>query len=167
MYPVKSSKQSKIILIHGLMGSSQGTKARHLRNVFPEMVCPDFGGTLDERMEKLEGVMSEGDNWKVIGSSLGGLMAAMYACSNPQRVAKLVMLAPALIWPDFTSDLPDPVSLPAVIYHGKHDTIIPLDEMRKIAERLFLNLTLNVVDDDHSLHNTIFSIDWCDLLDSG
>lgn len=149
------------------MGSSQGTKARYLRNIFPEMVCPDFAGTLDERMEKLEQVMSAGEAWKVIGSSLGGLMGAMYACSNPKRVEKLVMLAPALIWPDFTNDLPDPISLPAVIYHGKHDTIIPLDEMRKVAEKLFLNLVLNVVDDDHSLHNTIASIDWRELLEDG
>jgi hypothetical protein len=146
------------------MGSSQGTKARHLRNIFPELVCPDFVGTLDERMEKLEGIMSAGDGWKAIGSSLGGLMGAMYTCANPDRVEKLVMLGPALTWPDFKSDLPDPVSLPAVIYHGKHDTIIPLDEMCEVAEMLFTNLILKVVDDDHSLHNTIISIDWRALL---
>ena len=149
------------------MGSSQGTKARHLKKIFPELVCPDFNGTLDERMQELEKIMSAGEDWKVIGSSLGGLMGAMYTCSHPERVKKLVMLAPALIWPDFTSDLPKSVSVPAVIYHGSADAIIPLEEMRNVAERLFTNLTLNVVDDDHSLHNTIASIDWRDLLNSG
>ncbi len=148
------------------MGSSQGTKARHLRGIFPGIVCPDFVGTLDERMAELEGIIPAGERWKVIGSSLGGLMAAIYACSHPERVERMVLLAPALIWPDFVRDLPDPVSVPAVIYHGLHDTIIPLDEMRTIAEKIFTNLILNAVEDDHSLHDTVAAIDWRDLLDN-
>lgn len=110
--------------------------------------------------------MPAGKRWKVVGSSLGGLMAAIYACSHPERVERMVLLAPALIWPDFKRDLPDSVSVPVVIYHGLHDTIIPLDEMRPIAEKIFTNLILNVVEDDHSLHNTVAAIDWRDLLDS-
>ncbi|MFN2159183.1 MAG: alpha/beta fold hydrolase [Anaerolineales bacterium] len=165
IYPVNSTASSQIIFIHGLMGSNQGTKARHLMEIFPGIVCPDFAGTLNERIQKLEQIMSSRGGWKVIGSSLGGLMGAIYTCANPERVEKLVLLAPALTWPDFSSDLPGPVSVPAVIYHGKFDSIIPLDEMRIIAKKLFTNLTVNVVDDDHSLHKTIAAIDWRNLLE--
>lgn len=48
----------KRIYIHGLMGSSRGFKAGILRGLFPDMVIPDFGGALQERMMALDAVLS-------------------------------------------------------------------------------------------------------------
>ncbi len=75
----------KLILIHGLEGSSQGDKAVLLRSIFPEMVTPDFRGTVAERMELLESLLGQQTGWTIVGSSLGGLMAALFADSaaNP------------------------------------------------------------------------------------
>jgi pimeloyl-ACP methyl ester carboxylesterase len=69
------------------------------------------------------------------------------------------------IWPDFASNLPPPVDVRTVIYHGSRDQIIPLDAARKIAEQIFRNLDFNEVDDDHGLHQTVRSINWYTLLE--
>jgi len=151
---------SRLILIHGLAGSSQGSKATLLRGLFPGMLTPDFEGSLEARMDQLANILSDQSGWIIIGSSLGGLMAAMFTCQHPEQVKKLILLAPALIWPDFAQNPPPPVSVPVVVYHGRADTIIPLDSVRPLAEKIFPNLTFHVVDDDHGLRKTVQAIDW-------
>jgi pimeloyl-ACP methyl ester carboxylesterase len=146
------------------MGSSQGVKATLLRGLFPGMLTPDFSGSLDERMAQLETLLAGKKDLQIIGSSLGGLMAALFATSQPERVAKLVLMAPALIWPDFAQNPPDAVSIPTVIYHGSQDDLIPLAQVKQLAEKVFLNLTFRVVDDDHGLYKTTHEIDWKGVL---
>jgi pimeloyl-ACP methyl ester carboxylesterase len=155
----------RLIYIHVLWGSSQGVKATLLREIFPSILTPDLDGELHERMENLGMILEDKTGWTIIGSSLGGLMGAMFTCQNPDRVAKLIMLAPALIWPDFANSRPEPASVPAVIYHGNRDVIVPLEQVKEIAGRVFLDLTFNVVDDDHGLYKTVHEIDWLTLLD--
>ncbi len=153
-----------LIYIHGLEGTSQGVKAVLLRELFPGILTPDFRGSLDERMHSLDSILGETLGWTIVGSSFGGLMAAMFACRRPQQVKKLVLLAPALIWPDFAADPPDPIDTPTVIYHGSLDTVIPLAMVQPLAERVFRNLVFNAVEDDHGLYNTVHAIDWRALL---
>ena len=155
----------RLIFIHGLGGSSQGVKATLLREIFPGILTPDLRGELYERMGELGVILGEKTGWTIIGSSLGGLMAAMFTCQNPDQVAKLILFAPALIWPDFADSLPEPVSVPTVVYHGSYDNIVPLEQVKEIAGRVFLNLTFNTVDDDHGLYKTVHEIDWRTLLD--
>jgi pimeloyl-ACP methyl ester carboxylesterase len=155
-----------LIFLHGLESSSQGIKATLLRGLFPHIVTPDFSGSLDERMSQLRAILGGKTNWTMVGSSFGGLMAALFSCQRPRQVRKLVLLAPALIWPDFASSPPDPISVPTIIYHGVKDEIIPLIVVRKLAEQVFLDLTFHVVDDDHGLYETVHSIDWVALLEN-
>jgi len=151
---------ARILFIHGLMGSSKGVKATLLRGLYPGMLTPDFSGSLDERMAQLETLLAGKKDWQIIGSSLGGLMAALFATSQPERVAKLILLAPALVWPDFARTLPDPVPVPTTIYHGTRDDLIPLALVQPLAEKVFSNLTFHVVDDDHGLYKTAHDINW-------
>jgi predicted esterase YcpF (UPF0227 family) len=66
-----------ILYIHGSSGDkSQTYKARILRGIFPGMLIPDFDGDLPERMEQLEAILGTETGWRLVGSSLGGLMAA-------------------------------------------------------------------------------------------
>jgi pimeloyl-ACP methyl ester carboxylesterase len=153
-----------LIFIHGLMGSSQGNKATLLRGLFPGILTPDFSGSLDERMQGLRTILGDESDWTMIGSSFGGLMAAIFTCQRPQQVEKLVLLAPALIWPEFASNPPDPVDVPVTIYHGSRDEVIPIEAARALAEQVFRKLSFNVVDDDHGLHKTIHELDWPVLL---
>lgn len=156
----------KLIYLHGLEGTSQGVKAVLLRKVFPSILTPDFRGNLDERMASLYAILGEQQGWTIIGSSFGGLMAAMFACQRPQQVAKLVLLAPALIWPDFAEAPPEPVDVPTIVYHGSRDPIIPLAMLRPLAERVFRVLDFRVVVDDHGLYKTIHEINWPVLIQS-
>jgi pimeloyl-ACP methyl ester carboxylesterase len=159
---------TRLIFIHGLEGSSQGVKASMLRDLFPGLLTPDFRGSLDERMDLLNQLLGQVSGWTIVGSSFGGLMGALFACQRPQQVRKLVLLAPALIWPDFvalaSTSSPARVDAPAIIYHGTRDELIPLDQVRGLAERVFTNLDFHVVDDDHGLYKTVHEIDWVSLL---
>ena len=148
------------LFIHGLLSSGQGFKARLLREIFPDILTPDFPGDLDERMAKLEAILAQGDDHILIGSSFGGLMAALYACAHPDRVKKLILLAPALPYHAFADDPPAPCSVPTIIFHGSQDAIVPLAQTRALAEQVFTNLQFTVVEDDHMLHETVQRLDW-------
>jgi pimeloyl-ACP methyl ester carboxylesterase len=156
---------AKLIFIHGLEGSSQGAKATLLRGLYPGMLIPDFRGALDERMAALYEILGEVRGWTIIGSSFGGLMAALFTCQRPAQVRKLVLLAPALIWPDFVGAPLEPVSVPTIVYHGERDELLPLEIVRKLAEGVFLELDFRMVDDDHGLYRTAHEIDWNEILD--
>ncbi len=149
-----------LIFIHGLEGTSQGVKAQLLRSLFPGMLTPDFRGSLEERMQSLYSYLGEETGWTIVGSSFGGLMGAIFTCQHPRQVEKLVLLAPALILPDFADRLPTSVSVPVLVFHGIRDEIVPLELTRKLAEKVFHNLTYKVVDDDHGLYKTVHQIDW-------
>ncbi len=153
-----------LIYIHGLASSGQSFKAILLRQIFPTILRPDFEGTLDERMAHLSTVLGDRAGWVIIGSSFGGLMATIFACRHPDRVSKLILLAPALIWPDFAQSPPGPTSVPTVIYHGRADTVVPLELARPLAERIFSDLEFHVMDDDHTLQATVQAIDWRQLV---
>jgi pimeloyl-ACP methyl ester carboxylesterase len=159
--------QNRLIFIHGLEGSSQGVKATLLQGFYPDILIPDFRGSLQDRMAKLYTLLEGSTGWVIVGSSFGGLMGTLFTCPNPIQVEKLVLLAPALIWPEFANSPPDPISVPVVIYHGSEDEIIPIESMRALAEQVFLNLDLRIVNDDHGLYKTVHNINWMELLGDG
>lgn len=153
-----------IIFLHGLESSSQGTKATLLRQIFPEIIIPDFTGALDERMTQLRPIMGRERAWVIIGSSFGGLMGALFTCQNPLYVRRLVLFAPALTRPFFAEAKLPMVDVPTVIYHGIHDTVVPLAKTRFLAERTFRNLTFHEVADDHQLLQTVQRLNWQEVL---
>ncbi len=152
------------VFIHGLLGHSQGTKATFLRERYPDMIIEDFRGTLEERMDKLNSVLAGKESIVMVGSSLGGLMAAMFALDNQERVKRLILLAPALATEEFVLNLERRTDTPVTIYHGKDDDVVPLAPVQDIAHRVFNNLIFNTVDDDHVLSKTFTVIDWDTLL---
>ena len=152
------------VFIHGLESSNQGTKALFFRERFPDMILPTFEGPLTERMEKLHHVLSGKSGIRMVGSSFGGLMAALFAMANPSRVDRMVLLAPAIHMIHDAPGKKGTVAMPVSIYHGTQDPVIPLSEVQSVAPRLFLNLSFNVVDDDHYLHRTFKTLDWEALL---
>ena len=152
------------VFIHGLVSSSHGTKGLFFRERYPDMIIEDFSGSLDQRMEKLNNILAKERSLIMVGSSYGGLMAAIFAFNNPERVKKLILLAPALVSEGFEPYLQKRTDVPVIIYHGRNDDVVPLPPVQDIARRVFENLTFNMVDDDHVLSKTFTSIEWDSLL---
>lgn len=153
------------IFIHGQESSSQGTKGIFFRNLFPEMIIPDFSGDVSERMLKLEELLRDKEEITMIGSSLGGLMAALYSFENKERIKKLILLAAAINLSEFNPYLSKTISMPVYVFHGREDEIIPIKDIQDISKKVFTNLNFAVLDDDHRLSKKFTSIDWPDLLE--
>jgi pimeloyl-ACP methyl ester carboxylesterase len=154
------NENSRIIYLHGLESTSQSGKARLFAQKFPGMLTPDFTGSFEERMQQLDPILRGKKDWTIIGSSYGGLMAAVFALDHPHQIRKLVLLAPALMLDPFASREPQTVSIPTVIVHGTQDDVVPPDSVRELAEKVFTNLTYIVVEDDHRLHKAFEKLEW-------
>lgn len=147
------------IFLHGLDSSGRGTKGRFLAVNFPEVLCPDFSGSLQDRLDQLALLCTGQKELVLIGSSFGGLMATCFALANPGCVRRLILLAPAL---NFTEYVPParPIDIPTLLVIGKHDTVTPPELVLPLAERTFADLTVTLVDDDHLLHATFPTLEW-------
>lgn len=144
--------------LHGLDSSGRGTKGSYFATHFPQVQSPDFSGTLQDRVAQLSALCRDRNDLTLIGSSFGGLMATVYACANPEKVAQLVLLAPAL---NFEYSPPaDRIDMPTLLVIGDKDDVCPPDLVIPAAERTFTRLTVNLVDDDHMLHDTFRQMDW-------
>ncbi len=168
-----SDDEDNIIFIHGLESSGKGFKAQFLKKIFPNILTPDFvkfdperslKSLLFERMAQLITLLEEKKNWIIIGSSYGGLMGALYTLQYPEKVERLVLLAPSFDFDKFVDMKLNPVNIPVVVYHGKNDDVVPLNKSRERAKQFFNNLEYNIVDDDHYLHSTVKNINWKELL---
>jgi len=153
------------VFIHGLESSSRGTKGVFFRERYPDMIIEDYFGSFSQRMEKLEGLLAGEDHLVLVGSSYGGLMAAVYACLHEERVKKLILLAPALHSELYQPYLKKKLYMPITIFHGRQDHVVPPEPVRAIAEQLFMNHQFNAVKDDHFLHDTFATLEWDRLLD--
>jgi len=95
--------------LHGFASSPQSRKAQYFRAqmaaagrelIIPDLAQGDFGGlTLTGQLgliRKIAGDSPAGDSQVVLmGSSLGGYLAALYAARHPEQVRGAVLLAPA------------------------------------------------------------------------
>ncbi len=155
-----------LAFLHGMLSSSKGYKATLLRRLFPQILIPDFSGPLEARMARLEELLGGKDPWILVGSSMGGLMATLYAAHHPERVARLILLAPALTMPG--APVPErPIPIETVVIAGRQDRLIPVDELRPLCRRLFPDLQFHLVADDHRLKATSDALDWRALLLEG
>ena len=156
---------SSLIYLHGSDSNSNSGKARLFREWFPGMLTPDFIGTFDERMTQLYSILSNKIDWTLIGSSYGGLMGTIFTLEHATQVRKLILLAPALTLEPLASrtDL-QPVSVPTHLIHGTLDTVVPLEPVRAVAQKLFTGLTIHIVEDDHRLQKSVNEIDWKTIL---
>lgn len=150
--------------IHGLEGSSQGTKSQFFRKRYPDMLIEDYTGGIEERMEKLHRILTGRKDLILVGSSYGGLMTAMYACDHEEKTRRVILLAPALNLEEFRPYRDRTITIPVSLYHGSRDDVVPVEDVREIASRVFTDLTYHIVDDDHPLSETFPSFGWDTLL---
>ncbi|BHH82102.1 serine aminopeptidase domain-containing protein [Desulforhopalus sp. 52FAK] len=150
--------------LHGLESSGKGTKGQYFSEHFPLMKCPDFSGSLEERLTQLEFMCENQNELILVGSSFGGLMACCFAEKNRQKVTRLILMAPALNFGEYTPPT-KPLDIPVLIVIGRHDDITPMDPVLGLAARTFSDPITWICDDDHMLHNSFYQLDWKSLLD--
>lgn len=151
------------LFLHGLDSSGQGTKGRYFAENFPHVRRPDFTGSLAERLARLTEICRTQERLTLIGSSFGGLMATCYAIRHPGAVDRLILLAPALNFPEFHPP-GEKLSIPCLLVIGSRDTVTPPDLVVPRAEGTFANLEICLADDDHLLHQSFSNLAWSSLL---
>ena len=99
-----------VFYLHGFASSAQSKKAAYLAERFREhglgLRCPDFNEpdfatlTLTRMLDQIDAELAMLDAQPVvlIGSSLGGVVALHMAARRPDRVDRLVLMAPALLF---------------------------------------------------------------------
>jgi len=141
----------QIVFLHGLESGPQGSKFQALSRRFGEILAPDCSGiyTESERLQVIRRELADQPGpFLLVGSSMGGLMALLLQQAEPDRIAGLVLCAPALQRGNAPSI--DPRKLPPTrVIHGSRDEVIPIRVSRVFAERLI------EVDDDHRLQNSL------------
>ena len=152
------------IFLHGLESSSKGSKASFLRTLFPDMLIPDFNGNLSERMVLLKSILAGKENLMLVGSSFGGLMATIYAMEKQEAVTRIILLAPALNFPEFAQYKLKSIEVPTRMIIGRDDTVTPVHEVLPLARRIFADLDYEEVNDTHILAATFRDFDWQTIL---
>ena len=148
-----------LVWAHGLWGSPNGSKVTAVRESGIEVISPDFNEMeLVDRIELLEKTIQIGDV-VLAGSSWGGLACALTAQKKPDKLKGLLLLAPALHYPETPNDNPDnligPEGIPVTIIHSKTDDIVPISASKDYVKRSGNNVNLIVVEDSHVLENSI------------
>jgi pimeloyl-ACP methyl ester carboxylesterase len=99
-----------IFYLHGFASSPESTKVGYFSDRLQEhglaLECPDFNApsfrtlTSTRMLEQLEGRIARAGGAPVMlmGSSLGGTLAILAAARWPARVARVVLLAPAVMF---------------------------------------------------------------------
>lgn len=141
-----------MIFLHGLESGPHGAKY-HALLTRGAVLAPDFQDcpTLEERIVVAEAATRGMTNLCLIGSSFGGLLAAVMYQRYPDRISSYLLLAPALHRAEAieVNRVPDR----ALVIHGVHDDIVPISAVRDFSDRFKVPLT--EVDDGHRLSDSI------------
>ena len=144
--------QPPIHFFHGLESGPVGTKSTRLSEEF-DVTAPDFEGVYDieERLETAEELTEGATDLVVVGSSFGGLLAALLYAKHPDRFNGYVLMAPALHH-DIAEEI-DRMPDNAVVIHGTHDEVVPIEEVRAFCQPHGVEFI--EVDDNHRLHGSL------------
>ena len=148
-----AERSLRVLLIHGLEGSPQGSKAVFLSKRFdtltPHMDTSSFEGSVETQTKALAEFRPD----VLVGSSFGGAVAVKLLQQGVWKGPTL-LLAQAARHFDVEERLPEGV--PVLVVHGTKDDVVDIDGSRRLAntgspERV----RLVEVDDGHRLQSLI------------
>jgi predicted esterase YcpF (UPF0227 family) len=151
-----------VYLLHGRDSSPLSVKIKRLSAIATSLgwkvVAPDLSAIKDPDLRVtlfLDSVANNGAKSVIVGSSMGGYVALM--ASKVLKPDALLLLAPALNLGGYSEKDPRPVAGETTIVHGWNDHLIdPATVFEFAADHLS---TLHLVDDDHSLQQTLTFIE--------
>lgn len=180
----------RCLYLHGFASSPRSRKAKAFQSALPDLEIPELDGgdfehlTVSGQLAIVERTL-RGEPARLIGSSMGGYIAALYAAAHPE-VSRLVLLAPALgfapRWKEKTSlevfhhgtgtvrsvhhgliddamqhpPIPD-FTQPCLIFHGVRDDVVPVGNSRAFAAT-HANARLIELESDHELLDVLDEI---------
>lgn len=139
-----------ILFFHGLESGPHGRKYHALSKHF-DVESPDFQGMdLEERLAKATALTDGARDLIVVGSSFGGLLAALMYVRFPERFFGYVLAAPALhyLTPEELPRMPENVA----VVHARQDDVVPIGPVRDLCAQHGVRII--EVDDDHSLSHS-------------
>lgn len=141
----------RIMFFHGLESGPHGRKYHALSEHF-DVESPDFQGMgIDERLAKATELTTGETDLIVVGSSFGGLLAALLYARHPERFFSYVLAAPALMLAD--EDEITAMPRDAVVVHGSRDDVVAIGPVRTLCRTFGIEVV--EVDDDHRLAASI------------
>lgn len=179
----------RFLYLHGFASSPQSRKAQAFQSALPALEIPALDGgdfehlTISGQLAVIENAL-RGEPARLIGSSMGGYLAALYAAAHPE-ISRLVLLAPAFgfapRWKEKISivfhygtgtmrsvhqgliedalrypPIPD-FKQPAITFHGLHDEVVPIEHSRNFAAS-HPNARLVELESDHELLDVLNEI---------
>lgn len=150
-----------VFFLHGLKSSPNGTKATLIKKIIPNAIVPNLPEDIDARLNLVAQLVKEPSI--LIGSSLGGLTAIMYAMQYPGNVFGLCLFSPlagfhqpsqypeALV--ELLKQLFIPPGINTIIVAAKKDEIIPLRAIKDMIDRSPEKEIIQFIEtnDEHSL----------------
>ena len=145
---------------HGKESGPWGTKIKALARVAEragwQVESLDYQGMDDphQRVVKLEAWCEfQVDPYVLVGSSMGGHVAAAAANSTGKNTLGLFLMAPAFYMTGFEQFTPKQPRCPVTIVHGWRDDVVPWRNSACFAEPSSFRLLL--LDDDHRLIDSL------------
>ncbi len=90
-------------------------------------------------------------------------MATCYARRQPEKIASLILLAPALNFENYQPPA-EPLRIPTILIIGRHDTVTPAAKVIPLSKETFADLEIRIEDDDHMLHKSFSTLNWSHFL---
>ncbi|MFH2133233.1 MAG: YqiA/YcfP family alpha/beta fold hydrolase [bacterium] len=156
---------NKLVFLHGMESSPLGTKSQFIKKHYPECLIPELMPDIHKRMTVIEELIKK--PVFLVGSSLGGLSALLFAMSHPEMVRGMILIAPAVGFFDQTVFNDNdkkvirqtyiPAGIPCSVMIGKKDTVIPESDIKTMIERSPDKDQIKVfrLDDDHTLNQSL------------
>ncbi len=158
------------IFAHGLESSPGGTKAMYLKERYDTFSPKLYNLIPSDQVDALEEAIGRSEQSVLIGSSLGGLVSLGVTNRCPDRIAHLVLLAPAVSChrredafeeaektrPGIRAEalgmqrLSVPETVPTTIIHGIEDDVVLAEDVMALAARSSSVRAL-FTHDDHTL----------------